>query len=538
VTATDPLALDRTGPCRDSSRASRPLRRTLLWASLIVVLVYLLGVTDQWWPTPDSALYLGLGRSLAAGDGYRFNGQPHNHVAPGLPLLLAGIERLVGPRFWAFNLAMCVVGLGAAVVIYRVLTGAARPDLAALLALATAASYSFYAEAHRILTDMPFVLLFWTTVWACLRACGGRWVWLVAVGVLSVLGLVVRIPGLVAFAALAVALMLQWRSKPGRPRAFWAGVTIVTSLMASTLVLLAMAYRLSPRTPPYARVLVRLGDASPLAWLQAFVGELRDLAPETAALLMGQSFGLAGVLLLLLAVVGSIVLWTRAQRLWAALWILYPLMLAACGTGSVRARYLLPVLPAMLYAMLTGLEAVAARWRWGHRRATPTTVGRAGLVLVALLALINAPKILRHAVWQSYLAWTGGYYQSVLHGRYDGLQGMAQAVQAATPADGLVIVSDDERIVHYWSRRRAATVQGPVPLKTPGQLPPGTRRVPAAGASVVLRLPQDSQVASVWREAAARPGSGITQVFQGTRYEVYRVHQPPRPRPAPATQPG
>jgi len=538
VNPAGPPAIDHPGRGQVPWHTSGLHGRPLLLVGPVIAFVYLLGVTNQWWPTSDSALYLGLGRSLAAGEGYRFNGQPHNHVAPGLPLLLAGIERLVGARFWAFNLAMCLIGLGAALVIYRVLASAVRRDQAALVALATAASYSFYVEAHRILTDMPFALLFWMSLGACLRFCRGPWTWLVAVGALSILGVVVRVPGLVAFAALAAALMLQWRLSPGRPRAFWAGATIVLSLAACALVLLATAYRLSPRTPPYARVLVRLGDASPLGWLRAFAGELRDLASESAALVTGQSIGPVGLVLLLLGVIGSVVLWAQSRRLWATLWILYPLMLAACGGGAVRARYLLPVLPAMLYAMLTGLETIVAWWRRRRPGATAAAGGRVSFVLVGILVLINAPKILRHAVWQSYRAWTGAYYESVLHGRYDGLPEMAWAVKLHTPANGLVIVSEDERIVHYWSGRRTATVRGPLPLETPEPLPPGTHRVPAADTCVVLRLPEDSRVAPFWRDAAGKRTSGITQVFKGPRYEVYKTGQPPRSQSAPGTQDG
>ena len=44
--------------------ASRSRCACLIAAGVLAVL-YLAGVTNVWWPTPDSAAYLGLGRSLA-----------------------------------------------------------------------------------------------------------------------------------------------------------------------------------------------------------------------------------------------------------------------------------------------------------------------------------------------------------------------------------------------------------------------------------------------------------------------------------------
>ncbi len=64
-----------------------PRKWHLLLAGVCIAAVYLVGVTGQWWPT-----YLGLGRSLAEAEGYRFNGSVHNIVTPGLPLILAGTD--------------------------------------------------------------------------------------------------------------------------------------------------------------------------------------------------------------------------------------------------------------------------------------------------------------------------------------------------------------------------------------------------------------------------------------------------------------
>ena len=75
----------------------------------------------EWWPSDDSAVYLGLARSLAEGKGYTFNGQVNTSLSPGLPLALAGIEKVAGEGIWAANLFLALCGLATAGLVYLAL---------------------------------------------------------------------------------------------------------------------------------------------------------------------------------------------------------------------------------------------------------------------------------------------------------------------------------------------------------------------------------------------------------------------------------
>ncbi len=87
--------------------ASPPPPRWVQWTVAVFLVVLYLGTTPgKWWPTPDSAEYVGLAESLARGDGYRFNGEISTRQTPGLPLLLAGwigcsVGELGSPGTWS-----------------------------------------------------------------------------------------------------------------------------------------------------------------------------------------------------------------------------------------------------------------------------------------------------------------------------------------------------------------------------------------------------------------------------------------------------
>ena len=43
----------------------------------LIAVIYLAGFNGQWHVGADSALYVSLGRNLATGEGYTYQGEPH-----------------------------------------------------------------------------------------------------------------------------------------------------------------------------------------------------------------------------------------------------------------------------------------------------------------------------------------------------------------------------------------------------------------------------------------------------------------------------
>ena len=535
---SDPAAtaVVSAGPLRTSAAAILGWRGILLLIA-VVSAVYLLGVSNQWWPTPDSALYLGLGRSLATGQGYRFNDQPHNLVAPGLPLMLAGLERLFGPTFWAPNLLMCLSALAALLVIYKVFARAGDRAMALAVTVLTAGSYAYYLNAHRILTDAPFFLVFWLTVLVCQQADGPRRIgWLVLACILTVAGIVIRVPGLAALGILATSLLIQWRSEETHRRTpLLAGSAILLTFALAGAALLAIGYRAGHSVPAYASIFLQIKQMGLALVLSQFALAMGDLPGQTAALFLGQPVALLGWVLLLLGGIGGLLLWLRGQRLWAVLWILYPLGIALlAGNGAIHVRYLIPVYPAMGYAMLAGLRVVTTGLAVMLRRATSAEATCAAVVavFVCVSVLSNAPKLLRHAVWYSHLSGRTAYIEATRNGRYAGLSELVQAIRdQVPPPGGKIACLRDVNILHYLTGRPQVcyTPQAPA-VQESAWLPPDAN-------CIILHLPEEENTAIVCRTLKYGPAPRTASLFAGKVYEAYQILPPPQAEPAPASQP-
>jgi 4-amino-4-deoxy-L-arabinose transferase-like glycosyltransferase len=132
--------------------------RWLLWP--LVAIAYAWGFNGQWRHTPDSALYLTVGRNLARGHGF-VHTSPGLEVfgSPGLPWLAALCFRLFGEEsHLAIHFVMLAIALATLAMAYRLFTLHLGRGVAVLLTGMLAVTALFYRYAFLILTDMPFLL--------------------------------------------------------------------------------------------------------------------------------------------------------------------------------------------------------------------------------------------------------------------------------------------------------------------------------------------------------------------------------------------
>ena len=417
-----------------------PPSRRLVWiAAAVVAGVYLLGVTNAWWPTPDSALYQGLGRELVRTGEYRFNGQRETIVTPGLPAILGALWWAFGEGFWAPNLFMTLCGLGALWLAWRTLLRRTSRRMAFAVVLATAATYRYYDYTHLILTDAPFVLLFWLSAYGCLRVLEGAWAWAGVVVLAVAAAVAIRPPGVLVLGPWGVALVLDRATTRNWPRRLVAG-----ALAAGTAAIVART--LLAFFPGYVEASGR--RFSVLGRLWGIVVGLSRLPDELNNTFLAQRSPWlvpvgAGIVALML--IGGIVLWRRGRRLAPATFAAD--FLAVCflvGYRSVRARYLMALYPLLLLMVFEGLFwSVRRLLLWRARAARPLTFLKAATVLTALLVAVNIPKLLRHAAYYSTMGRLGRYHEVIEGGIYAELAPTAAFLRERFGTEAVVAVRPD-----------------------------------------------------------------------------------------------
>jgi len=512
----------------------RPARVSLVAAWGFVALIYLTGVTGRWWPSPDSALYLGLGRSLAEGHGYRFNGEVCNFIPPVLPGILAGMQWAFGESFWWPNLFVAACGLWAFGMIFAALGRMADPRTGLIVALATALSYVFYFNAHMVLTDVPFAALFWSSVYCAARLRRGSRGWAVPMTLLAVLSVGVRAPGLILVIVLGTGLLLDGLVGAGRRRGLWAGAAILAAVGAVGGGLLVLGRLAGQATPLYAKVVAAHARIGLSGHLRQLAEGLQRMPSVLAEFLTSQSGAVPfGVLAGGLLVWGLIVLLRRRQWLIPAVAVLYPIALVlAVGSRSIRPRYLLAIQPVLVLAILEGFWALvrlcSRRRRLGL---SPTGHFRTMLIAGGLIVLANAPRVFRNAFYHRWLSGTERYYRVIRGGQFEELFGVANLLRSSgVPAGPAGVEADKASILHYLSRRRTVAL-------------PSNDRITAADAEAIhavavahpelaaFVLDVDAGQAVFLETLKGRFARtpGLILVHPGTLYQVYARSPSPLP---------
>lgn len=149
-------------------------------AALAVLVLHGSALRDVWTIDPDASAYLGLGRSLAAGDGYTLDGTAHGKYTPGFPILLAGLIRAGSPDAYLLFHGALVVALALAVLVtHRLVCRLGFPPWAgAVIAWAVALSQTLCDLSVRYLrTEVPFMALSLAALLLMSDALGQRRSW-------------------------------------------------------------------------------------------------------------------------------------------------------------------------------------------------------------------------------------------------------------------------------------------------------------------------------------------------------------------------
>ncbi len=343
-------------------------RRWTLVLIVVVIVLYLAGMNDQWAALRDSALYLGLGQSLAAGHGMEFNGQQWWGIPPGFPAVVAVSDMVFGPRYWPLNLFERLCGLGmilfACLCLRQLAQGlpdSLRPGIVVAGAPAIAFSEQLYATSGHIMTDVPFGLLVMVALYACLRGSRGHWTWyLLGAGAMAAACLV-RIVGPVIAIGFVLAVVAEAVSRRSwRPLLAMFGIGVIGGGLFLAWFFLLRSHHDTATLDYFEIPLKRFDFLNPHRWKEFGLGLARAPAAMCSCIVDQKlDYMYFNVIPAAVALVGLGVAAWRRQFLVVFPLILYIAALAWVAPGAVAERYFLPLMPLLVYGLVLGARAVA-----------------------------------------------------------------------------------------------------------------------------------------------------------------------------------
>src|SRR5688572_30739824 len=409
-----------------------------------LAVLYLVSCNGQWRIGHDSSIYGGLAANIAAGKGYVFGEWASRQAYPGLPYLLAGIQKIcgtdvnalrqggalafVGPRLDTniSILAILAMALLTLVLTYRLIRMHYPTWVAVCITFGLGINSWFLQLAHSLLTDVPFLLGVVMALygWELLKRAqtngqGAAALALVVPG----LALAGSMRPMFWVLALAWTIVCAWALIRGdRRRLHLVSLGVLLGVWATLIVFDPRHPRgFHPLSGGYERELLDLLPDAHRTIGQRVYQALRDEMPVA---FFGEQMSPLSIPASLLALASCALLFRR-HALWA--WIVF-ITFAVTLVASAESRYYLMVVPMMLLGWLLMLAALA-------RHMSRTW----GVVILGLGLAIVTGNNLSADVGFVHEQRARPFLQKYEHGKYVPLLQMCDLIRAR--------VGDDERVL-------------------------------------------------------------------------------------------
>jgi 4-amino-4-deoxy-L-arabinose transferase-like glycosyltransferase len=446
---TDPAGTD--GAERSPSGtalAGAPAGRLLLWVMLAAAAAHAAALTPHWWFQRDSALYLGLARSLADDGTYVFNGAQHAFALPGFPLMLAPIYATLGESFLAMNVLVALFSVACLPVAYALLRASCSTQrCAAICFVMFAASVSAFRYSRTLLADTPFAFLALVCLYCGMRSVDdetrGKWAWTAAAAAALVAASATRPFGPALLAGLLAAV---WGRRGLRER--WRGNLAQTGLLVLPFVVLMALYM--ARSAEHASYMNRdyytvfLGRVGPDELMRQLRWSVPALLGAVSWIIAGADLDpVGGVILAIPMAVGMFSSVRRGDRLLAVWGLVY---LAGVCVGSPNRRHLVPVLPVLLLWLVEGMRLLGLGVSRCFPRPGLTTLARVGYALAGVAVAVNLAGV-AHTVGKAHAA---DFYNAIGAEHFTDYPALAEWLRRNAGEDD-VVIAHENRLVHYTS---------------------------------------------------------------------------------------
>ena len=466
------------------------------WILFGVVALLLIGSFNAKWRIGrDSAAYRGLGHQLATTGKYLFRDK-HGQTRyieqqdtryPGLPIMLAGVEKTVGPSDAAAVSLIVLFGVAALVLTYRL----AGPGLPLWLAVAATVGLGinpkFIRHVHSVLSDVPFlvgVLVTFLGFDRLVRAkgAGARVVWMAVL----VVGLVFSASMRPTFWVLALALLVTcvWglvgrthrngAPEDARGRRIACAMTLALLVVASTVFFLVVDLRGKKvgQGGYEQKVLSRLTDFERRI-LSTLPGNAHEMFEQTIPESFfgtqfgggfipvggGRRVGLSTIFSLL--VIASAIWLVRTNVLWGVFTI--GSIITMCCLGSVP-RYFVMILPFLLIGwclFVAGLGRFMARWQLAEVAAF------CGLGMIVMPNIVMCGDVAREQHGLSRGMTYVGFEKSYLRGDWAAARPVAEMIRRNVSPQQRVI-GPEATVLTYLSDREVHALGKLLPKRDKG----------------------------------------------------------------------
>lgn len=448
------------------------------WFSAIAI-AFLLCFNGQWRIGRDSALYRGLAHNLATGKGYVWGDMAGELIYPGLPLSLAGIERVFGRGDLAPLIFMYLLVPITLVLVYKLIRLHYPRWLATTVTVLVGLNGRYVGLHNDLMTDIPFMagLMLALYGWERLRIGvgaieapavkdpnparddidrGARWAELRGNGaraisaILLVVGFVwaASMRPMIWPVAAAWGAACVWRLVRGPARRFYLLTSI--ALLAIAIVLIA----LDPRTRGF-RPTAGVYEAEALRALQhaglMIFANLRDLLGRNMlAAVTGDRYFIGFNHLLSAIFILAPLLLLRKHLLWGL--IVYATFAVTLVLSTVP-RYYTPILPFILLAWLL-LAVRVARY---VARKRDSGAGELVLGFAILLVLVtNFGRLGREVADQR---WDDIGNREKFSEELE----MAERLRESVPEGSRIIGPDGSPVISYFSGRNVVNSRAIIP---------------------------------------------------------------------------
>jgi 4-amino-4-deoxy-L-arabinose transferase-like glycosyltransferase len=526
----DPSRTSSSGVLTPRLPSSARERALIAWGLLACLALYVVALDPTLYLWGDNAHYIVVAKSLATGHGLRDIHTPGSprfpYPVPLFPLILAPIVRIFDYDLVPLKLLVVVIGVLTVYATLRLFLRLMDAKRAVVLTALVAVSPQIVSFSHQVMTELPYLGLSLVAVMCVMDYAGddhwnGRKASLAALTLAA--AILTRTIGVTLVLAAAAYVVLDGVGPLKRrtaKAALMCGLCAAVWLAANGTLIAAIPYFAEFRhgTASAQSGATHVGIRSRVAAnLIAYAGavpetvyygySLRDPAPK-----------LVGAAIIVAILLGFAFAAWRKRTLVEYYCLAYGAVLLVyepANSGNLR-RYLVPVIPFLLYYFVRGLEALGVlAERIEGRRLLAARWWRAASI--ALLAFIGAWNFAR-TVQASVLHRQPEMFDFYRWGDFRGYQRMAEWTRANTPASS-VIGTRGAYVFHFWSRRRVLWA----PYTSPGSNDSAIAATARQQGMDYVTTDGIAAADSALFAALARDNRDFARVYEDGRNMVYRV---------------